>query len=98
MGIEFLNELEALLIERKKDLPEGSYTAKLFSEGIDRILKKVGEESGEVIIAAKNHDREELTNEAADLLFHLLMTLVNEGVSMADVVDVIKSRHRKNDK
>ena len=95
MGIEFLNELESLLIERKNELPEGSYTAKLFSEGIDRILKKVGEESGEVIIAAKNHDREELTNESADLLFHLLMTLVNEGVSMADVVDVLKSRHGK---
>ena len=95
MGIEFLNELETRLIERKKHLPEGSYTAKLFSEGIDRILKKVGEESGEVIIAAKNNDREELTNESADLLFHLLMTLVNEGVSITDVVEVLKSRHGK---
>jgi len=94
MSINFLNQLEELLKERKQSLPKGSYTSQLFSGGIDRILKKVGEEAGEVIIAAKNNGRNELTNESADLLFHLMVTLVEQGVSLDDVVNVLKSRHK----
>mgnify|MGYP001235254031 FL=1 len=93
MDITFLTQLEQLLIERKQQLPEGSYTAKLFSSGTDRILKKIAEEAGEVIIAAKNNDNPELTNESADLIFHLIVTLVNQGVSLAEVIQVLKNRH-----
>ena len=60
---------------------------------MDRILKKIGEEAGEVIIAAKNNNKEELTNESADLLFHLLVTLVDNNISITEVVAVLKSRH-----
>jgi phosphoribosyl-ATP pyrophosphohydrolase len=93
MSVSFLTELEQFLIERKQQLPEGSYTAALFSSGMDRILKKIGEEAGEVIIAAKNNNKEELTNESADLLFHLLVTLVDNNISITEVVAVLKSRH-----
>lgn len=67
--MEFLLQLENILKKRKQDLPDKSYTADLFRGGVDRILKKVGEEAGEVIIAAKNSDKKELTHEVADLLF-----------------------------
>jgi phosphoribosyl-ATP pyrophosphohydrolase len=93
MAPNFLNQLEDLLQERKTHLPPNSYTTTLFSGGTDRILKKVGEEAGEVIIAAKNNDLDELKNESADLLFHLMVTLVDKGVSLADVIDILKSRH-----
>ena len=88
----FLSDLEALLKDRKKTLPEGSYTSKLFTGGLDRILKKIGEEAGEVIIAAKNHDPHELKNESADLLFHLLVLLVEQGLSFEDVVATLQAR------
>jgi len=94
-GADFLLELEALLRDRRTKAPEGSYTAKLFSEGVDRILKKVGEEAGEVIIAAKNRDRAELTHEAADLLFHVQVLLVNEDLSLEAVIAELKKRHKK---
>jgi phosphoribosyl-ATP pyrophosphohydrolase len=93
--MDFINELELILKQRKQDLPEGSYTTTLFEGGLDRILRKVGEESGEVIIAAKNQDNAELKNEAADLFFHLLVLLQNQNMSFNDVVDVLKSRHQK---
>ncbi|WP_181349650.1 bifunctional phosphoribosyl-AMP cyclohydrolase/phosphoribosyl-ATP diphosphatase HisIE [Thalassobacillus sp. CUG 92003] len=89
-----LEQLQNLLIERKTTLPEGSYTAKLFQEGVDRIAKKIGEEAGEVIIAAKNDDAEELSMESADLLFHLLMLLTDRGVTFEQVLDVLQQRHQ----
>lgn len=91
--MSFLSELDAFIAKRKATMPEGSYTTKLFSSGLDRILKKVGEEAGEVIIAAKNQDKSELANEAGDLIYHLLVTLHASNVSLADVEDVLKSRH-----
>jgi phosphoribosyl-ATP pyrophosphohydrolase len=89
----FIEELEEILRNRKETMPEGSYTAKLFQSGLDRILKKIGEEAGEVIIAAKNRDKEELKNESADLLFHLMVVLCEQGLSLEDVDDVLRQRH-----
>lgn len=92
--MQFLNELEQLLKERRDTLPEKSYTANLFRDGQDRILKKIGEEAGEVIIAAKNKSRSELIYEAADLLFHLQVLLVNEDVNLQEIVDELEGRHK----
>ena len=87
--------LAAVIHQRKADLPEGSYTAKLFTGGTDRILKKIGEESGEVIIAAKNHSRSELTWEVADLFYHTLVLLEQEGVSLTDIAAELDRRSKK---
>ena len=87
--------LEKLISQRKVDMPEGSYTTYLFEKGVDKILKKVGEEAAEVIIAAKNNDPEELKWETADLLFHLLVLLNQQNVPLQDVLDVLEERHRK---
>ena len=87
--------LEKLISQRKEDMPEGSYTTYLFEKGVDKILKKVGEEAAEVIIAAKNNDPEELKWETADLLFHLLVLLNQQNVPLQDVLDVLEERHRK---
>ena len=89
----FLNTLESLLKERLETKKEGSYTSLLFSQGVDRIARKVGEESAELIIAAKKNDVEELTNEAADLLFHVMVLCRHQGVSIHDVIDVLEKRH-----
>jgi len=92
--LPWLGRLEALLKTRKAEAdPAGSYTQKLFAQGVDRIAKKVVEEAGEVILAAKNDDREAFLGEAADLLFHLDMLLVERGASLLDVVGVLHSRH-----
>ena len=93
--MEFLQTLDQLLDTRKKELPEGSYTTQLFNGGIDRILRKVGEEAGEVIIAGKNKDKEEIINETADLLFHCMVHLKAQGLSINDVVNTLKERHSK---
>ncbi len=92
--LPWLGRLEALLAGRKAaaDL-QGSYTQKLFAQGVDRIGKKVIEEAGEVVIAAKNEDREEFLGEAADLLFHLDMLLLAKGASLLDAVEVLQRRH-----
>ncbi|MCP3028162.1 bifunctional phosphoribosyl-AMP cyclohydrolase/phosphoribosyl-ATP diphosphatase HisIE [Halobacillus sp. A5] len=89
-----LDQLRHTLAERKAVLPEGSYTSQLFQEGVDRIAKKIGEEAGEVIIAAKNDDQDELSMESADLLFHLLMLLTDRGVSFEKVLNVLETRHQ----
>lgn len=90
---DFINQLDKIVSERKEALPEGSYTTSLFKGGLDRILRKVGEETGEVIIAAKNQDSDELLNETADLLFHLIVMLRDQGLSFSDVVGVLEKRH-----
>lgn len=89
---QFLGELFGQLSERKQLAPPESYTAKLFRGGVDRIAKKVAEEAGEVIIAAKNQSQAELTYELADLLFHCLVLMVDQGVSMQAVVQELASR------
>lgn len=89
-----LNVLESLIAEREAKRPEGSYTTYLFEKGIDKIAKKVGEEAAEVIIAVKNRSKEELRWEAADLLYHLLVLLREQRVSLDDVLSVLAERHR----
>ena len=95
MSLEFLNQLEEIINNRKDSPSESSYTSKLLEGGLDRILKKIGEEAGEVIIAAKNNDPNELSNESADLLFHLLILLKQQGLQLSDVVSILESRHKK---
>jgi len=93
-NLPWLGRLEALLKSRKASAnPAGSYTRKLFAQGVDRIAKKVVEEAGEVVIAAKNDDREAFLGEAADLLFHLELLLLERDASLLDVVDVLHRRH-----
>ncbi|MDF3819286.1 phosphoribosyl-ATP diphosphatase [Leptospira sp. 96542] len=91
--MEFLLKLEEVLKKRKQDLPEKSYTAELFRDGLDRILKKVGEEAGEVIIAAKNSNEKELIHEVADLVFHLEVLLVEKGLSLSLISKELEKRH-----
>lgn len=91
---EILKKLEQVIIDREKERPEGAYTTYLFEKGVDKILKKVGEEASEVIIAAKNRDSEELKWEAADLLYHLLVLLVEQGLPFKEVLGVLEERHK----
>ena len=85
--------LYTLLQGRKESLPEGSYTTYLFQKGIDKILKKVGEESTEVIIAGKAGDKPETIYEIADLMYHLMVLMVEMGISVEDVTAELASRH-----
>ncbi len=91
-GPGILYELYDIIQERREKMPEGSYTAYLFENGLDKILKKVGEENAEVIIAAKNRDKKELVYETSDLLYHLLVLLVEQGVSLPEIFTELKSR------
>lgn len=85
------------VVGRKVEAPEeGSYTKYLIEEGTDKILKKCGEEMTEVVIAAKNSDREELIDETSDLLYHTLVLLKNQGVSLKEVEDNLKLRHSQD--
>ena len=88
-----MDGLYDLLKGRKKDLPEGSYTTYLFQKGIDKILKKIGEESTEVIIAAKADDKAETVYEVSDLAYHLMVMMVEMGISVDDVRKELASRH-----
>ena len=90
-----IEELEELLGARETERPEGSYTTYLFDEGVDKILKKVGEEASEIIIAAKNRDKEELTWESADFLYHWLVLLREQKLPLDDVLARLKERHGK---
>ena len=90
-----LNRLESLIASREAERPEGSYTTYLFEKGLDKILKKVGEEAAEVIIAAKNRSPEELRYEAADLVFHLLVLLREAKLPLDEVLDELSRRHRE---
>ena len=85
--------LYALLKGRKETLPEGSYTTYLFQKGLDKILKKVGEESTEVIIAAKANDKAETIYEVADLCYHIMVMMVEMGISVDDIKKELASRH-----
>ncbi|SDW45840.1 phosphoribosyl-ATP pyrophosphatase /phosphoribosyl-AMP cyclohydrolase [Marininema mesophilum] len=87
------NELETVIASREAERPKDSYTTYLFNEGVDKILKKIGEEAGEVIIAAKNRSHEELTWETADLLFHLLVLLREQKLPWDAVLAELKKRH-----
>ena len=88
-----LQNLYSMLCTRKEEKPEGSYTTYLFEKGIDKILKKVGEESTEVIIAAKADDKKETIYELADLCYHAMVLMVEMGISVEDVHKELASRH-----
>ena len=88
-----LDVLYDMLAERKEKMPEGSYTTYLFSKGIDKILKKVGEESTEVIIGAKSGDKAETIYEIADLTYHVMVLMNEMGISLEEVRKELASRH-----
>jgi phosphoribosyl-ATP pyrophosphohydrolase/phosphoribosyl-AMP cyclohydrolase len=89
-----LDQLYELIRSRERERPSGSYTTYLFEAGLDKILKKVGEESAETIIAAKNENDARLTEESADLLYHLLVLLVARGVSLTDIAQELAQRRK----
>ena len=82
-----------LLMSRKAEMPQGSYTTYLFEKGLDKILKKVGEETTEVIIAAKAEDKKETIYEIADLAYHVLVLMAQSGITVEEVRDELASRH-----
>lgn len=88
-----LDGLYELLEGRKENMPQGSYTTYLFEKGIDKILKKIGEESTEVIIAGKADDKKETVYEIADLAYHIMVMMVEMGISLEDVRKELASRH-----
>lgn len=91
-----LERVYGTITERLATLPEGSYVARLHAGGLDRVLKKISEEAGEVLLAAKNADRAELATEVADLFFHTLFALAEVGVSPAEVAAVLQAREGKS--
>ncbi|MEI7027812.1 bifunctional phosphoribosyl-AMP cyclohydrolase/phosphoribosyl-ATP diphosphatase HisIE [Paenibacillus sp. y28] len=88
-----LSKLEAVIAQRDAERPEGAYTTYLFEKGVDKILKKVGEETAEVIIAAKNKDNDELRYEASDLIFHLLVLLRERKLPLDELMRELERRH-----
>lgn len=94
-SIYFLQFLNDLIKKRKNELPENSYTTKLFNAGKDRIIQKVGEEAVETVIAAKNSDKNEIINEVSDLIFHLIVMLTNEGIELKDIAVNLYKRHNQ---
>ncbi len=92
---EVLASLYATVENRRKNPKEGSYTCYLFDKGLDKILKKVGEECSETIIAAKNNDNGETVYEIADLIYHLTVMMVNQGIPLEDVLTELEKRSEK---
>jgi phosphoribosyl-ATP pyrophosphohydrolase/phosphoribosyl-AMP cyclohydrolase len=93
-SLSFLAQLEQVIVSRKNDDPEKSYTASLFAKDLSRSCQKVGEEGVEVALAAMKHDNEELTNESADLLYHLIVLLQRQGLELQDVDACLPGRHK----
>ncbi len=91
---DMLTTLYNTILERRDNPKEGSYTNYLFDKGIDKILKKVGEESAEVIIASKNHSRSEIVYEISDLVYHTLVLMVQEDVNPGEIKAELQSRHK----
>ncbi len=94
--MEFLTQLQDLIEDRKKTMPERSYTSKLFRKGINKIAQKLGEEAVELIIESKDNDSTLFLNEAADLLYHYLVLLTAKGYRIENVINILEERH-KND-
>ncbi len=92
-SFEFLGQLENIIAQRVADRPEGSYTARLWNEGLTRMAQKVGEEGVEVALAAATQQDEQLIEESADLLFHLALLLKSRNRSLANVVQALQLRH-----
>ena len=93
--MDILHELYETVEGRRQEKQEGSYTCYLFEKGLDKILKKCGEECSEVIIAAKNGKQEDTVGELADLLYHLTVLMVNEGIPFEGVGQELARRHQK---
>jgi phosphoribosyl-ATP pyrophosphohydrolase/phosphoribosyl-AMP cyclohydrolase len=94
-GIQFLDDLTGIIKERRTKKPEESYVAHLFSKGLNKIAQKVGEEAIEVVIEAKDNDKDLFLSESADLLFHYMVLLEAKNHSLDDVVSILKERHHK---
>lgn len=92
-----ISRLEQIIATRNEQRPAGSYTTYLFKSGQDKILKKIGEEAAETIIASKNRDREELVYETADLIYHLLVLLAEHEITWTDIETELERRHLEND-
>lgn len=93
-GGDFMHYLEGVIHDRKANPSEQSYTASLFKKGINKIAQKVGEEAVEVVIEAKDNNKDLFLNEAADLTFHLLVLLAEKGYRWEEVLDVLRARHK----
>ncbi len=90
-----LEKLYSVVLDRKVHPQEGSYTCYLFDKGLDKILKKCGEECTEMVIAAKNHDNEELANEINDVLYHMAVLMVERGLTVEEVDAIMRERSKK---
>lgn len=95
-GFEILNELFSILQQRKLAPTSSSYTSRLYEKGLDAILKKIGEEGTEVVMAAKEHSKENLIHEASDLLFHLLVLLSYENITPQEIAQELQNRNNEN--
>ena len=93
-GAAMLGKLQRVVEDRKENPEEGSYTSYLFQKGVDKIAKKTGEEAVELVIAAKNGDKEEIVGECADLFYHTLVLLADAGVKLSDVCAELEKRHQ----
>ncbi|MFI5204719.1 MAG: bifunctional phosphoribosyl-AMP cyclohydrolase/phosphoribosyl-ATP diphosphatase HisIE [Flavobacteriales bacterium] len=93
---DFLYQLEAIVKSRKATPVQNSYTSSLFGKGVNKIAQKVGEEAVELVIEAKDDNKEKFLGEAADLMFHFLILLTEKGYSLEEVMNVLRSRHEKN--
>ena len=95
-NLEFLKYLQDIIEKRKAEMPENSYTTQLFRKGINKIAQKVGEEAVELVIEAKDQNNALFLNEAADLVYHLLVLLSAKSYRIEDVIDVLEKRHKKD--
>ena len=93
-----IQELYKIIEERRASDSDGSYTSSLFRDGLDRIAQKVGEEAVEVVIAAKNDDMDDLIGEVADLTYHMLVLLVDKGVTVESIGQKLQQRHALKEK
>ena len=92
---ETIEGLYEVVMQRKEHFTEGSYTCYLFDKGLDKILKKCGEECSEMIIAAKNQDKEELSNEMCDLIYHMMVLMAEQGLELSDIETILEQRRQK---
>ncbi len=93
--MDAFKDMYDVVVDRRANPQEGSYTCYLFDKGIDKILKKCGEECTEMVIAAKNNDKDELANEINDLLYHMIVMMVDRGVTVEDIEKIMVERSQK---
>ena len=93
--VDVIQSLYQMMEQRKQEKIDGSYTCYLFEQGVDKILKKCGEECSEVIIAAKNGKNEDTASEICDLMYHLLVLMVEQGITVGEITDILEQRGKK---